>query len=211
MPIRNVQELRDHIALAVEVELTTIPQYLYALYSIEDQQSESALLIRSIVAEEMLHVSLAANLLVAVGGEPCFAEASIVPIYPGPLPHHIPPLMLNLAPCSDALVRETFMAIERPEPRDALPEEDQFETLGQFYQALELAIDRLGESEDLFTNPQRDRQMADPAFYEPVAFDAEDSGGLMLIEDAASADAAIEIIVHQGEGMSDGRTRATRS
>ena len=205
MPINTVEDLREHIALAAEVELSTIPPYLYALYSIDDQASEAALLIRSIVAEEMLHVSLATNLLLAVGGEPRFAEASVCPSYPGPLPHHIPELMVNLAPCSDDVIRNTLMVIEQPEVHGAPPEEDQFETLGQFYYALELAIERLSQSEDIFVNPQRERQLADRSYYAPVEYDAEDSGGLMLIEDVASADAAIEIIVHQGEGLSDER------
>jgi rubrerythrin len=205
VPINTVEDLREHIALAAEVELSTIPPYLYALYSIEDQRSEAALLIRSIVAEEMLHVSLATNLLLAVGGEPRFGESSICPSYPGPLPHHIPELIVNLAPCSDDVIRNTLMVIEQPEVHGAPPEEDQFETLGQFYYALELAIERLAKTSDIFADPQRDRQLADPSFYTAVEYDAEDSGGLMLIDDVASADAAIEIIVHQGEGLSDER------
>lgn len=205
MPINTMEDLREHIALAAEVELSTIPPYLYALYSIEDQRSEAALLVRSIVVEEMLHVSLATNLLLAVGGKPRFAESSVCPNYPGALPHHVPELIVNLAPASEEVVRNTFMVIERPETRGALPEEDQYETLGQFYYALELAIERLGKTNDVFANPQRERQLGDPSYYGVVEYDAEDSGGLVLIEDQASADAAIEIIVHQGEGLSDDR------
>jgi hypothetical protein len=47
--------------------------------------------------------------------------------------------------------------------------------------------------------------MADPSWYGPVSFDAADSGGLMLIHDRPSADEALEIIIHQGEGVSDVR------
>ena len=65
MPITTPEELRQHLALAIQVELTTVPPYLYALYSIEDQTSEAARLIKSVVAEEMLHAALVANLLVA--------------------------------------------------------------------------------------------------------------------------------------------------
>jgi hypothetical protein len=205
MPIRTVEDLRAHISLAIEVELSTIPPYLYALYSIEDQASEAALLFRSIVTEEMLHLALATNLLLAVGGEPAFGGALSTPRYPSPLAHHRPELTLNLAPCSDELIRNMFMVIERPERRDAPPEADAFHTLGQFYHALEIAIERLAKSGSLFENPQRSRQLADPSFYAAVADDADDSGGLMLIDDVASADAAIEIIVHQGEGLSDER------
>ena len=205
MAIKNIEDLRRHVALAIDVELSTIPPYLYALYSIEDPRSEAALLIRSIVAEEMLHAALAANLLLGLGGEPTFAAAATVPTYPNLLPHHKPDLVLNLAPCSDDLIRNSLMVIEQPEAHDAPAEDDDFETLGQFYHAIEIAIDELGASVDLFANPQRDRQLADPSFYAPVAYDASDSGGLMLVDDAASADEAIEIIVHQGEGLSDER------
>lgn len=55
MPIDTVDDLREHLLVAIEVELSTIPPYLYAMYSIEDQSSEAALLIRSVVVEEMLH------------------------------------------------------------------------------------------------------------------------------------------------------------
>ncbi len=203
MPIDTVEDLRDHVALAIEVELSTIPPYLYALYSIEDQTSEAALLIKSIVAEEMLHAALGANLLLAVGGEPSFSSPDLLPGYPGLLPHHRPDLMLNLEPCSLEAITTTFMVLERPEQPGAPPEADDFESLGQFYAALELAIERLPDQDRLFADPQTSRQLSDPAFYAPVAFDAADSGGLILIDSADRAREAIEIIIHQGEGLSD--------
>ena len=205
MPITTPEELRQHLALAIQVELTTVPPYLYAMYSIEDQASEAARLIKSVVAEEMLHAVLVANLLVAVGGRPDFRDPELIPRYPGPLPHHVPPLIVNLAPASPELVRDVFMVIEQPEAPGAPPEEDQFETLGQFYAALELALEDLSDRFDLFADVQPDRQFADSRFYQPVEFDAEDSGGLMLVEDLESACEAIEIVVHQGEGVSDER------
>jgi len=205
MPIDTVQELQDHLEVAVQVELTTIPPYLYALHSIEDPQSEAALLIRSIVVEEMLHVCLTSNLLLAVGGAPNFADAAMTPTYPCDLPHHKTVLPVNLAPCSEELIRGTLMVIEQPEVHGAPVQPDEYETLGQFYFAVEQAINRLDREGDLFAEPQRERQLSDPAFYTAVSYDAEDSGGLMLIDDAASADAAIEIIVHQGEGLSADR------
>ena len=106
MPINTPDDLREHIELAIRVELSTIPPYLYAMYSIEDQTSESALLIRSIVVEEMLHAVLATNLLLAVGGVPDYAGSAYMPRYPMALPHHRPPLTLNLAPCSLDVVRD---------------------------------------------------------------------------------------------------------
>lgn len=203
MPITNPDNLREHIEVAIRVELSTIPPYLFAMYSIEDQTSDAALLIRSIVAEEMLHAALATNLLLAVGGAPEFTTTKYIPSYPMDLPHHIPPLRMDLAPCSLEMIEGLFMVIEQPEEQGAPAEPDEFETLGQFYQALERGLEHVSREFDLFSSPQSDAQMTNAAFYRPVAMDAEDSGGLMLIDDLDSAIAAIEIIVHQGEGLSD--------
>jgi hypothetical protein len=205
VPIDTPRQLRDHLRLAIQVELSTIPPYLFAMYSIEDQSSEASLLIRSIVAEEMLHAALVANVLLAVGGDPGFGTTDLMTTYPSLLPHHRPPLELNLAPCSLELVRDLFMRIEQPEVHEAPPEPDEYETLGQFYHALEMAITELAQTNDLFADPQRDRQLANPAAYRPVAFDAADSGGLMLVDSVTSARDALEVIVHQGEGLSSER------
>lgn len=205
MPIDTPRQLQDHLRLAIQVELSTIPPYLFSMYSIEDQQSEAALLIRSIVAEEMLHAALAANILLAVGGDPRFDAADMIPTYPGLLPHHEPPLELNLVACSLDLIRDVLMRVEQPEVHGASPEPDVYETLGQFYHALEIAIKKLSTDYDLFADPQAERQLSDASAYTPVAFDAADSGGLMLVDSADSATAAIEVIVHQGEGLSTER------
>jgi hypothetical protein len=170
------------------------------MYSIKNPESDSARLIAAVVVEEMLHVCLTTNLLLAVGGEPDFSKSAI-PIYPGRVAHRRPALALELRGCSLGHIRDTFMEIERPQNLDADPEDDDFETLGQFYAALERAIDELSERKDLFADHQPLRQLSNPAFYGPVAFDAKDSGGLMLITDRTSARAALDVVVHQGEGI----------
>ncbi len=202
MPINSIDDLREHLAIAAKVELSTIPPYLFAMYSIKDPDSDAAKLITSVVVEEMLHVTLVTNLLLAVGGEPNF-DADVIPTYPSLLPHHTPDLLVTLERCTPDLVRDTFMVIESPAAPGAPPEDDIFETLGQFYAALINALERLDAGGDLFRNHQANRQLSDPSYYSPVKFDAEDSGGLMLIDDRASADRALEIIVDQGEGLSD--------
>lgn len=199
MPIDTVEDLHEHLRWAAIVELTTIPTYLYAMYSLDDPSAEAASLIRSVVTEEMLHLILVGNLLLATGSEPRFYDRESVPSFPLALPHHVPELMVNLAPCSLDIVRELFMVIERPSPVDAEPEADSYETLGQFYSAIEIAVERLAP----FDNPQTDRQMADPALYFAVKHDSAGSGGLLGISDVASALTALEIIIHQGEGVGD--------
>ncbi|MFI5255198.1 MAG: ferritin-like domain-containing protein, partial [Candidatus Limnocylindrales bacterium] len=135
------------------------------------------------------------------GGRIDLSDAAIRSTYPRPLPHHRPPLPVHLAPMSMELLAGTFMVIERPEAVSAVPEADEYETLGQFYLAVEMAIEALATGGDLFADHQPERQLSDPSDYGAVEFDADDSGGLMLVSDVASARAAIEVIVHQGEGL----------
>ena len=203
MPITTPEQLRDHLELAVAIELSTVPTYLYAMYSIEDQSSDAALLIRSVVAEEMLHSVLATNLLLAIGGEPDFLGTGAMPTYPSEVPHHQPPLTLNLKPCSQQQVEELFLVIEQPETHSQPAEDDEYESLGQFYHAIERAIASISQTHALFDNPQLDRQMAQAGYYRPVEYDAEDSGGLAPIDNIEAANEVIHIIVHQGEGVSD--------
>jgi hypothetical protein len=205
MPIRTPEQLRDHLALAMRVELSTIAPYLYAMYSLEDPRSEAARLLMSIVAEEMLHLALAANLLTAVGGEPGFLDPSLLPVHPGVLAHHRPELPLHLAPVSVETIRSTFMVIERPGAAGAPPEDDEYHSLGQFYAAVEAGIERLAEEGPLFVAGTEARQLGGHHFYGPVEFDAADSGDLVLVTDVDSARQAIEVIVHQGEGLGEHR------
>jgi len=50
---------------------------LTALYSIKDPSTAAYQPLRSIVAEEMLHVNQAANLLIGVGGRPIFSGRAL--------------------------------------------------------------------------------------------------------------------------------------
>ncbi len=80
------------LQLAIELEHSTIPPYLTALYSImPDANVEVAGLIRSIVVEEMLHMALVANIFIAIGGSPNIGHSKFVPQYPGPLPEDYVP------------------------------------------------------------------------------------------------------------------------
>ncbi len=203
MPITTPGQLREHLQLAIAVELSTVPTYLYAMYSIEDQSSDAALLIRSVVAEEMLHAVLATNLLLAIGGHPDFSSTDYMPTYPSDVPHHRPPLTLRLEPCSQLLIEELFLVIEQPEVHSEPAEDDIYESLGQFYHAIERGLVAVATTHDVFADPQPSRQMASASYYQPVVYDEEDSGGLSLIDSVEAANEAIHVIIHQGEGVSD--------
>jgi hypothetical protein len=58
----------------------------------------------------MLHLSLAGNVLRAVGGMPKLYDPNIVPQYPLQMPGRIPPLELNLREMSKANL-QTFVDV----------------------------------------------------------------------------------------------------
>jgi hypothetical protein len=86
--INSLESLREHLQWAIELEHSTIPPYLCALYSIETGHNAEAIeVVSSVVVEEMLHLTLAANLLNAVGGRPRLDIPKMLPGYPRALPH----------------------------------------------------------------------------------------------------------------------------
>lgn len=196
MAIRTITDLRRHLQWAIELEHATLPPYLCALYSIEEgHNTEAVEVIHSVFLEEMLHMTLAANILNAVGGSPQLDTPGILPSFPTCLPHSNKAFEVSLTKFSkDAL--EVFLQIERPGGHDGLPEDDEFETIGQFYEAIEEALRRLcrelGENAVFSGDPAR--QVTDELHY-------GGSGRLIAARDLASALAALEEIVEQGEGL----------
>jgi rubrerythrin len=86
--ITSLESLQEHLQWAIELEHSTIPPYLCALYSIEaGHNAEATEVLSSVMVEEMLHLTLAANLLNAVGGRPRLDIPEMLPDYPHSLPH----------------------------------------------------------------------------------------------------------------------------
>jgi hypothetical protein len=190
----SLDGIRTGLQNAVRLEHATIPTYLYALYSLKKGTNEEiAKLIGGIVAEEMAHLALAANVLNAIHGTPAIDGPSLLPEYPGPLPGGVDSsLQVRLRPFSIKVVRDTFMVIEHPEHpidfRSAAAEVPQT-TIGSFYAKISQTIGELGES--IFTG--------DPAKQVSQGFAAVE---VIPVTDVASAQHAIEIIIEQGEGTS---------
>lgn len=135
--ITSLESLREHLQWEIELEHSTIPPYLCALYSIEPARDLEAIeVISSVVVEELLHLTLAANLLNAVGGRPQLATPKMLPGYPRPLPHSDRSFEISLFRFGPEAI-ESFLKIEKPSPRIDHPEGDNYETIGQFYQAIE--------------------------------------------------------------------------
>lgn len=131
---RGVGWLRTALQVAVALELATIPPYLCGWWSVKDRRSEAARLIRRIVADEMYHMGVVCNLLVAVGGRPRIKEAA--PTYPGPMPGGVRAgVNVYLSGLTKPFVHDVMMAIEAPEAPLARTADDS-PTIGAFYDDL---------------------------------------------------------------------------
>jgi hypothetical protein len=192
--IATLESVREHLQWAIELEHFTLPPYLCALYSIDAVRNpEAAEVVASVLVEEMLHMTLAANLLNAVGGQPRLDSPRMLPGYPRCLPHGDCSFEVPLLPFGPEAL-EVFLKIEQPAARGDRPESDRYETIGQFYAAIRdglcaLCAD-LGEPR-VFCGDFA-RQIASAPF--------PGGGRIISVNGLASALVALAEIVEQGEG-----------
>ncbi|TCC24612.1 ferritin-like domain-containing protein [Kribbella speibonae] len=195
--IDTIDSLREHLQWAIELEHATLPPYLCALYSLDPERNPDAVeVVSSVFVEEMIHLSLACNLLNAVGGEPRLDAPELLPGYPRQLPHGA--IDLQLLPFGpDAL--EMFLRLELPEAPTAVAESDHYETIGQFYDAIEDGFRYLSETlgEDKLFSGDPQRQVTAGPFH-------HSAGVVQPVTDLESALDALEEIVEQGEGTARG-------
>jgi hypothetical protein len=112
--ITTIDELYDYLYRGMQLEHATLPVYLTALYSLHPGANSDAWHILRVVAiEEMLHLTLAANVMNAVGGQPDLTRKGFVPTYPGRLPDGETDFLVPLQPFSEQAL-DTFLQIERP-------------------------------------------------------------------------------------------------
>lgn len=191
----NPFAVQQALQSAIELEHSTIPLYLYALYSLDaTRNAEIAAILQSVVVEEMLHMTLSANVLNALGGSPVLDRPNFIPAYPGPLPGGVESqLTVHLAPFSMAQL-QTFLTIEEPEDpiefkalTDAVvPEEI---TIGEFYARISRAIGQLGDGAFSATP----RNQVGPELMDEA----------VVVTNVATAQQALTTIVEQGEGTTD--------
>ncbi|GGJ42279.1 ferritin-like domain-containing protein [Streptomyces brasiliensis] len=197
--IATLDSLREHLQWAVELEHATLPPYLCALYSLDPSRNPDAVqLVGGVFVEEMIHLALAANVLNAVGGQPRLDAPHLLPQHPRPLPHGDRSLVMSLVPFGpEALTM--FLRLEQPALPGAPAEGDDYETIGQFYDAIEQGLRHLcaelGEREVFCGDPAR--QVTGGPF-------AHTGGQLTAVTDLGSALTALEEIVEQGEGTARG-------
>jgi hypothetical protein len=165
--ITSLESLRKHLQWAIELEHSTIPPYLCALYSIEAvHNAEATEVLTSVMVEEMLHLTLVANLLNAVGGQPRLDIPEMLPGYPHSLPHGDRSFEISLFRFGPEAI-ETLLRIEQPSTTGAPPEDDNYQTIAQFYDAIKQGFRdlsaTLGERNIFFGDPAR--QVTDQHFY----------------------------------------------
>ncbi len=208
--LKPPDKLRDDLRSAVAAELTTLPAYLYAYWSIKPVQfggsvaaEKARTTIMSVIVEEMLHMAQSSNILNALGGTPDFTSAPYLPVYPCRLlrsPHAQPALgpphkrprgwgvevfLRRLSIGKDSSITN-FMAIELPKwfhPEAA--------TLGEFYDGI--IVPALPKARSRWT---RERQF--PTWDNPGA------GRLFPVGSYEDARHGITTIVDQGEGTKVG-------
>ena len=219
--VQHREQLLYLLTEAAEVEHNLMCCYLYAAFSLKSGESEGltpselAMVKRwrqSIVAvavEEMTHLSLVANLLVAVGAAPHFGRPNL-PVDPGFYPAGV---VISLAPF-DLGTAEHFAFLERPEGAEIqdgagfdahlhyvravaegrlMPSAQDYATVGDLYRGIRAALDalvsRLGEAGVFLGDPSGQ-----------VGPERVSLPGLLRVTDLGSAHAAIDTIVSQGEG-----------
>lgn len=200
-------ELFRLLQTAMELELSTIPPYFTALTSIHPRANrEAAGLIRSVMMEEMLHMTLVGNLVSSLGGKVRLGREN-VPSYPlrmtfEGIQFKDRAFEVNLEAFSPAAIN-TFLQIELPTElatrSKAMVEFSEIDvpgiTIGAFYEDIIARLERMcrefPESEVFCGNPAL---QVNPQFY-------WGSGGApVIITSLATAKEALEEVIEQGEG-----------
>jgi hypothetical protein len=226
--VENREELIYLMSEASEIEHMLMLEYLFAAFSLKTDESEGLTeeqlgavrrwegLILEVAAQEMLHLALWGNLLTAIGGAPNFDR----PNFPQPVKYYPPGFQLALLPFSEQALGN-FVFNERPEGMEydapelelaretmsfpitdvVVPHEPQFATQGYLYRAIEQGFEYLVEKygeQRVFIGPP-EAQATQRYFWWPE---------LVPVTDLASAQAAIDTIVEQGEGARGDRHEA---
>lgn len=224
-----MDQLYNHLRYAAQVEMAAIPMYLYASYSIKTQNVSqwapgpgAFRILKSIVIEEMLHVALVRNVIIAIGRDIKFCDKNFIPTYPYTIPMRQPKLDLVLGKLTKELARDVFMEFEKPSPPPKQKSEvgqikesksKEYATIGQFYKAIHdgfkllCGVDQTHPEGDpakiteLFKNNKVDLQ------YVETYWNEGGGGKPILVQGLRDALDAINAIVEQGEGMSSDRQK----
>jgi hypothetical protein len=220
--IESREELIALLAEASELEHMLMCEYLFATFTLKRSTNEGISqeqldaitrwdrVISNVASQEMLHLALATNLLSALGAGPHFTR----PNFPQYAKYYPPGIQLALRPFGEEALRH-FIFLERPEGMEGedaesfrhveaqpplavtgsevVPMPQTFATVGHLYRGIEQGFRRLVEKygeRQVFIGPPV-AQATQAHFQWPE---------LLAVTDLASAQAAIDAIVEQGEG-----------
>jgi hypothetical protein len=219
--VESREELVWLLTQASELEHGLMCEYLFAQFTLKRTQQEGLsdeqlakvaaweTVIVDVIKQEMLHLALATNLLTAIGAAPHLHR----PNFPILSRWYPPGVQIALVRFGERALRH-FIYLERPEGMDlndaegfaaagqaqpltdgdqlmAVPED--YQTVGHLYRGIEQGLERLVERHGeggVFIGPP-EAQATTEVFEWPE---------LTAVTDLASAAAAIELIVEQGEG-----------
>jgi hypothetical protein len=218
--ITTIAQLHDYLYRGLKIEHATLPPYLIALYSLHpERNSDARHIIRVVAVEEMLHLTLVANVLNAVRGEPDLTKPGFVPRFPVVLPDGEDDFLVHLRPFGHQAV-DTFLQIERPgqAPAEqhrivaqkmaddvlaAVPGEPglKFYSIGEFYEEIIRGINYLEDrarerGETIFTG--------DPARQATPEYFYSGGGEIIPVTNRDTAVRALTLIAEQGEGLGGG-------
>ncbi|MEU6781921.1 ferritin-like protein [Nonomuraea angiospora] len=217
-----VIEHREHVwyllVQASQLEHMIMCQYLFAEFSLKTDgltgEQQAAVdrwrqELHGIAVQEMLHLALVANLMSSIGAAPTFGR----PNFPQSCGAFPPSIQMRLLPFGEAALAH-FLYLERPEGmerRDAaefiscepppepvtsgeiFPRAQEFATVGHLYRGIQDGLTALvakyGEEQVFCGSP---RAQATPELFRWPE--------MVAVTDLASACAAIEEIIEQGEG-----------
>ena len=202
----NFPNLQNQLQIGLQLELATIPLYATSLYSIADGcNMEVSKTIRSILMQEMLHMTLVGNVMNAMKDpnkknkrkHPLIDSPDVAPAYPTiGLPGCVQPsLRVYLSKASLRHIYEVLQVVEEPHLSCVIPDVDleANHTIGEFYNEITDCITELGDS--IFEDND-DLQVS-----WPWTLSAE-IGSISKVNNTKSALNAIKEIVDQGEGAS---------
>ncbi|EST35056.1 ferritin-like domain-containing protein [Streptomyces roseochromogenus] len=215
--IEKRDDLISYLHAAMALEHATIPPYLTAYYSIHSTtNSDAAHIIRVAAVEEMLHLTLVANVLNAIGGKPDLTRPGFVPSYPAYLPDGEDDFTVDLRPFSPEAV-ETFCKIERPGKAPSAgarlvrradsgrpllassptAEGMRFYSIGEFYAEIIEGLEKVAADDPgLFCG--------NPALQVGPEYYYSGGGAVIVVSDLDSARQALRFIAAQGEGLDSG-------
>jgi hypothetical protein len=137
----DLEWLKGALQQAIAIEHSTLPLYLAAMFSLRVQSFTAYNLIRSVVMEEMVHMSIASNALAAIGGAPRIRD--LEPGYPTTgLPGGVEPDINAWLARLSLQQLEVFKRVEVPE--FLLPDsarDESYPTIADFYGAVRQAIE----------------------------------------------------------------------